>query len=71
MPSAAAQGFVKWSSSAPLFDHVQNGQNKDGSWPAGDGISVGSVYSTAIWCTVLQLDNGSHPSKQRIDLESD
>jgi hypothetical protein len=47
-----------------LFDHLQASQNKDGSWPAGDGISVGPVYSAAVWCTVLQLDKASHPSRR-------
>jgi len=34
---------------------------RDGSWPAGDGLCVGPVYATAVWCTILQLDNQSHP----------
>lgn len=45
-----------------MFDHLQNSQNNDGSWPAGNGIGVGPVYSTAVWCTILQLDKRSHPS---------
>jgi len=44
-----------------MFDHLQSNQSKDGSWPAGDGISVGSVYAAAVWCSVLQLDKRSHP----------
>jgi hypothetical protein len=44
------------------FDHLQSTQNQDGSWPPADGISVGPVYSTAVWCTILQLVWGSHPS---------
>jgi hypothetical protein len=48
-----------------MFDHLQSSQNKDGSWPAGDGIGVGGVYATALWCTILQLDKGSHPSTAR------
>jgi len=44
-----------------MFDHLQSSQNKDGSWPAADGIGVGPVYSTAVWCTILQLDKRSHP----------
>jgi hypothetical protein len=48
-----------------MFDHVQSSQNKDGSWPAGVGLSVGSVYSTAVWCTILQLDGNQHPSSRR------
>ena len=47
-----------------MFDHLQSSQNKDGSWPAGEGISVGPVYSTAVWCTILQLDKRSHPSNR-------
>ena len=49
-----------------MFDHLQSTQNEDGSWPAADGISVGAVYSTALWCTVLQLDNANHPALPRI-----
>jgi hypothetical protein len=49
-----------------MFDHLLTSQNDDGSWVAGDGISVGSVYSTAIWCTILQLDNYRHPSRPPI-----
>jgi hypothetical protein len=45
-----------------LFDALQSRQNKDGSWPAGNGLSVGPIYSTALWCVVLQLDKDSHPS---------
>jgi hypothetical protein len=50
-----------------LFDALHARQNKDGSWPTGDGISVGPVYSTAVWCIVLQLDRKSHPSIQQIE----
>ena len=45
-----------------LFDQVQAAQNKDGSWPASTGLGVGSVYATALWCTVLQLERESHSS---------
>jgi hypothetical protein len=55
-----------------MFDHLQSSQNKDGSWPcpaaAEEGISVGPVYSTALWCTILQLDKGNHPSVPRNDI---
>jgi hypothetical protein len=50
---------------AALFDHLQKSQRQDGSWPASNGISVGSVYGTAIWCTILMLDRNSHPSTLR------
>ena len=45
-----------------LFEQLQRNQNKDGSWPAGNGICVGPVYATAIWCTILQLDGNRHPA---------
>ena len=46
-----------------VFDYLQSNQNKDGSWPISSGISIGQVYSTALWCTLLQLDHRSHPSR--------
>jgi len=49
---------------AALFNQLQNSQTKDGSWPAGNGIGVGRVYSTAVWCTILQLDSQRHPSTE-------
>jgi hypothetical protein len=52
-----------------VFDHLQGTQNKDGSWPACEGIGVGPVYATALWCTVLQLDHNSHPSTREVQLE--
>jgi hypothetical protein len=48
-----------------MFDRLQESQSKDGSWPAGFGTWTGQVYSTAVWCTVLQLDHNSHPSRER------
>jgi hypothetical protein len=44
-----------------MFEQLKSSQNKDGSWPAGDGIGVGPVYATAVWCSVLQVDKRSHP----------
>jgi hypothetical protein len=46
-----------------VFDHLQANQNKDGSWPGSEGIGTGPVYATALWCTVMQLDKRSHPSR--------
>jgi hypothetical protein len=51
-----------------MFDQLQRTQYEDGSWFAGDGIGVGQVYSTALWCVVLQLDNWSHPSRRRLEM---
>jgi hypothetical protein len=55
-------GGANWSGyRSATFDHLKKSQIKDGSWPGGDGISVGPVYSTAVWCIVLQLDKSAHP----------
>jgi hypothetical protein len=45
-----------------MFDHLQKSQDKDGGWPAANGLGVGRLYATAVWCIVMQLDNGSHPA---------
>jgi hypothetical protein len=51
------------------FNYLKSSQKKDGSWPAGDGICVGQVYSTAVWCIVLQIEKRSHPSlRNRVDV---
>ena len=44
-----------------MFDHLQSTQHADGSWPASSGLGVGRLYATALWCTLLQLDRGTHP----------
>jgi hypothetical protein len=54
-----------------MFDRLRDAQNKDGSWPAGEGTCSGPVYATAVWCTILQLDNESHPSRQRVFVDID
>ncbi len=48
-----------------MFDHLVRTQNADGSWPGGGGFSVGPVYSTAIYCAIMQLDKGTLPIYQR------
>jgi hypothetical protein len=52
--------------SAALFEHLKNTRNKDGSWSVGDDTRVDRVYVAAVWCTILQLDNG-HPSRPQLD----
>jgi hypothetical protein len=44
-----------------MFDHLSRSQNADGSWTGGGGFSVGPVYSTAVYCVIMQLDNASLP----------
>lgn len=66
-PGAGAnEGKVTWSAYRKnMFDHWMQTQNADGSWPSGGGFSVGPVYSTAIYCTIMQLDKGTLPFYQR------
>jgi hypothetical protein len=62
----AEAGRVTWKKYRDNFlDGVCRAQNADGSWSQGGGWSVGPVYSTAVWCTVLQLDNNCLPVFQR------
>jgi len=48
-----------------LFDQLIRVQNADGSWSGGGGFSVGPVYSTSIYLTIMQLDKGTLPLYQR------
>lgn len=55
--------FNWWIYRDGLFDLLARHQNSDGSWPAAnDRLGRGSVYATALWCTILQLDNNRHPA---------
>jgi hypothetical protein len=57
---------LTWSKyKAAMFDRIQQMQSADGSWPSGGGFSVGPVYSTAVYLTILQLDKGTLPIYQR------
>ena len=49
-----------------LFDQLLRTQNADGSWTGGGGFgSVGPVYTTSIYLTIMQLDKGTLPIYQR------
>lgn len=48
-----------------MFEHLVKTQAADGSWAGGGGFSVGTVYSTAIYAMMLQLDRGALPIFQR------
>jgi hypothetical protein len=57
---------VTWSAyRAAMFGQLQRSQNSDGSWTGGGGFSVGPVYSTAVYCTIMQLDKGTLPIYMR------
>jgi hypothetical protein len=44
------------------FDHLQQSQAADGSWT---GSHVGPVFATAVYLTIIQLDNNCLPIYQR------
>lgn len=65
-PGTPKEQAVTWSKyRADMFDRLVQTQNADGSWPGGGGFSVGPVYSTAIYCLIMQLDRGAVPFFQR------
>jgi rhamnogalacturonyl hydrolase YesR len=48
-----------------MFKMLKESQNKDGSWNRGGGWSIGTIYSTSVYLTILQLDNATLPIFQR------
>jgi hypothetical protein len=61
-----AEQRVTWSKyKEGMFEHLVRTQNSDGSWPGGGGFSVGPVYSTAIYSTLLQLERNAVPFYMR------
>ena len=62
----SAENKLTWTAyRKDMFEHLARTQTNDGSWPSGGGFSVGPVYSTAIYCTMMQLDLGTLPIFQR------
>jgi hypothetical protein len=54
---------MKWSDFRnTMFDYLKTGQNKEGFWNSG---GIGTIYSTAINLTILQLENATLPIYQR------
>jgi rhamnogalacturonyl hydrolase YesR len=48
-----------------MGDRLLQLQAADGSFPSGGGLSVGPVYSTAVYLAILQLDKAILPIYQR------
>jgi hypothetical protein len=59
------QGLTWTAYKNNMFEHLRTSQAGDGSWASGGGFSVGTVYSTAVYLTILQLDKGVLPIYQR------
>ncbi len=65
-PTPAAERLTWTSYRNTLCDQLVRLQNQDGSWTsAGGGLSIGPVYSTAMYLTIMQLDKGVLPIYQR------
>ncbi len=63
-PKAAEKDWITWSKyRKAMFAHLKSIQAQDGSWTGGGGI--GPIYSTALYLTILQLDNATLPIYQR------
>jgi hypothetical protein len=65
-PGGPANDRLTWTEYRnSLFDQLQRSQNQDGSWSSGGGFSVGAVYSTALYCIIMQLEKGTLPIFQK------
>jgi hypothetical protein len=63
-PKSAPSERLTWSKyRSGMFDYLKSIQNKDGSWTGGGGI--GTIYSTSLYLTILQLDKATLPIYQR------
>jgi len=63
-PEAERLTWTKYRNS--LGDQLIRVQNQDGSWSSGGNFgSVGPVYCTSVFLTILQLDKGVLPIYQR------
>src|SRR5262249_41290518 len=62
-PDAPPEQALTWSKDRKsTFDYLVRAQRADGSW---EGNYAGSTFATAVFVTVLQLDNAVLPIYQR------
>jgi hypothetical protein len=62
-PNAREDDRLTWSKYRdPMCDHLARTQNADGSWSSGN---IGTVFTTAVNLTIMQLDKGTLPFYQR------
>jgi hypothetical protein len=65
-PKSAESDRITWSKyRKDMFKFLKESQNKNGSWNRGGGWSVGPIYSSAVYLTILQLDKNTLPIYQR------
>src|SRR5262249_14554803 len=62
-PESKPPNQLTWSKYREvIFDYLVSRQGADGSWTAG---YIGPVYTTAMYLTIMQLDNATLPIYQR------
>jgi hypothetical protein len=62
-PNSPKDERLTWSKYRdPMCDHLAKTQNADGSWNSGN---IGTIFTTAVNLSILQLDNGVLPFYQR------
>jgi hypothetical protein len=64
-PTQKGQGLDWTTYRDAMCDRLLQIQDQAGAFPSGGGFSVGQVYSTAIYLTIMQLDKGVLPIYQR------
>ncbi len=64
-PQAGGEKMTWSAYRTSMFDNLMRIQNQDGSFQGGGGFSVGPVYSTAVYCTIMQIDRGVVPFYQK------
>jgi hypothetical protein len=57
---------LTWSKyRSSYFDGIIRSQGADGGWSGAGGWGSGPIYSTAVYCIIMQLDNNCLPVFQR------
>jgi hypothetical protein len=65
-PKTADKRFLTWSKYRSIyFDHIIGAQGPDGGWSGTGSWGSGPIYSTAVYCVIMQLDNNALPVFQR------
>ena len=64
-PGEAKNGYSWKKYREDFLESICRMQSADGSWAQGGGWSVGPVFSTAVYTTILQMDNNCLPVFQR------
>jgi hypothetical protein len=65
-PKSDPKEVLTWSAyRKEMFKFLKESQDRNGSWARGGGWSIGPIYSTSVYLTILQLDNAALPIYQR------